>query len=386
MSLKILCVDDEAKIADLFRQKFRKQIRQNEMEFIFAENGLHALETLKQHEDISLVFSDIFMPKMDGLTLLEKLQELKIPNIRVIMVSAYGDMPNIRTAMNRGAFDFITKPIDFEDLEITLKKTIADIEAARQGSLAQKELSSIKEDLNVAQQIQLSLVPKVYPPFPERKDIELHGSMDAAKNIGGDLYDFFFIDQNRLGIVIGDVAGKGIPAALFMALSRTIIRVVALKGVFPDVCMQQSNDLLSKESVDSMFVTVFYGILDTRTGDFLYCNGGHNPPYILKNDGKCEMLEQTEDSMLGFMDGIDFHTKTIQLQKGESVYMYSDGVTEAMNKKNEEYTEKRLEKVLQRNYKKSLEEVNKAVVEDVKKFTKGAEQSDDITMLSLRYL
>ena len=164
------------------------------------------------------------MPEMDGLTLLLKLKELKKPSLKTVIVSAYGDMENIRTAMNRGAFDFLTKPINFEDLEITINKTLEEIGLQRRAMREHDQLISIRQDLSVARDIQQGILPKVFPPFPGRTDFDIYASMIAAKEVGGDFYDFFMIDNDRLGFVIGDVSGKGIPAAIFMAVSRTLIR------------------------------------------------------------------------------------------------------------------------------------------------------------------
>ena len=204
---------------------------------------------------------------MDGLTLLLKLKELKNPSLKTVVVSAYGDMDNIRTAMNRGAFDFLTKPINFEDLEITINKTLEEIWLQRNSMKEHDQLISIRQDLSVAREIQQAILPKVFPPFPNRKDFDIYASMVAAKEVGGDFYDFFMIDNDRLGFVIGDVSGKGVPAAIFMAVSRTLIRATGLKGMTPSDCLHYVNNLLCNESVSCMFVTVFYGILNMKSGE-----------------------------------------------------------------------------------------------------------------------
>ena len=383
--MKIMSVDDEPDMELLIRQKFRKKIKNGEYEFVFAENGLEALTKLIEHPDIGIILTDINMPEMDGLTLLTKINELKNPTLKTVIVSAYGDMENIRTAMNRGAFDFATKPIDFEDLEITIKKTIEQVEVLQKAEKDSKQLSAIRHDLKIAKQIQQSILPKKFPPFPNRKNFEIYASMNSAKSVGGDFYDFFLINDEMLGFVIADVSDKGIPAAIYMAVSRTIIRAAALTGLSPEKCMEYSNDLLSKENISDMFVTVFYGILNTKTGEIIYSNAGHNPPCILKKDGTVIETELTHDIVLGIMEDAKFKTKNISLKPGDTIYLYTDGVTEAMNKKHELYSEKRLEKELIKLKDSSPQEIINGIISSVEEFTKGAEQSDDITMLTLKY-
>ena len=243
--VKILVVDDETDMEPMIRQKFRRHIREKTYDFEFAFNGLEALEKIIASPEIGIVLSDINMPEMDGLTLLTKLKELKNPGLKTVIVSAYGDMDNIRTAMNRGAFDFITKPVNFDDLEITINKTLAEILAVRVWLTEHDQLVSIQHDLNISREIQQAILPKKFPPFPEEPNFDIYASMVAANEVGGDFYDFFRIDKFRLGFVIGDVSGKGISAAIFMAVSRTIIRATGLKGDSVSECMRYVNNLLS---------------------------------------------------------------------------------------------------------------------------------------------
>jgi len=381
--IKIMLVDDEPDMEVLIRQKFRRHVREKKYEFVFAENGLIALATLLEHPDISIILSDINMPEMDGLTLLAKLNELKNPALKTVIVSAYGDMDNIRTAMNRGAFDFITKPINFDDLEITINKTIKHIRVLQQANEEHKQLISLQHDLDIAKEIQHSILPKDFPPFPERADFDLYAFMEAAKSIGGDFYDFFLIDDEHLGLVIADVSDKGIPAAIYMAVSRTIIRASAIKGITTSECLEYSNHLLFKESMNSMFVTVFYGILNTSTGEFTYSNAGHNPPYILRNNGSVEMLEVTGDIVMGIMDDIQFKSKSVQLNAGDGLFLFTDGVTEANNVEYELYGEERLEEVLSNLENLSPKEIVDKVVIALDEFTGELPQADDTTMLAL---
>ncbi|MCF8297428.1 MAG: SpoIIE family protein phosphatase [Saprospiraceae bacterium] len=383
--IKILAVDDELDMKDLISQKFRRKIRKGEYNFIFAHNGIEALAQFVEHPEIGLILSDINMPEMDGLTLLTKVKEFQNPSLKTIIVSAYGDMENIRTAMNRGAFDFVTKPINFDDLEVTIEKTLSEIKHFRQSQHEHDQLVSIQQDLNVAREIQQSILPQVFPPFPEKTEFEIFASMDAAKSVGGDFYDFFLIDDEHLGFVMADVSGKGVPAAIFMAVSRTLIRATALKGISPDECLEYANNLLCKESMDSMFVTVFYGILNIKTGEIKYTNAGHNPPYLIKKDGSVIEVERSGDIVLGAMEDFPFKVKTMTIEPGDTFFTFTDGVNEAMNINFEEYTDARLIEVLKTNAGVSPKELITKVVDDVKEFTAGAEQSDDITTLAFKF-
>jgi phosphoserine phosphatase RsbU/P len=380
-----MVVDDEVDLEPLIRQKFRRQIRNEEYEFVFAHNGLEALAKLIEYPEIGVILSDINMPEMDGLTLLLKLKELKNPSLKTVVVSAYGDMDNIRTAMNRGAFDFLTKPINFEDLEITINKTLEEITLQRKSMKEHDQLISIKHDLNVAREIQLGILPKVFPPFPNRHDFDIYATMTAAKEVGGDFFDLFMINNDSLGFVIGDVSGKGIPAAIFMAVSRTLIRATGLKGLSAGECMHYVNNLLCNESVSSMFVTVFYGILNTKTGMLEYANAGHNPPYLLRNDNTIEKLESAGDIVLGCFENKEFSSRKVQLNPNDGIILYTDGVTEAFNKEDEEYGEERFEKLLPSLQPLTVNEIVAGISEDVNLFAQGFPQSDDITLLALKY-
>jgi len=383
--VKIMVVDDEVDLEPLIRQKFRRQIRSEEYDFVFAHNGLEALSKLIEYPSIGIILSDINMPEMDGLTLLLKLKELKNPSLKTVVVSAYGDMDNIRTAMNRGAFDFLTKPINFEDLEITINKTLEELVLQRNSMKEHDQLISIRYDLNIAREIQLGILPKIFPPFPNRTDFDIFASMVAAKEVGGDFFDFFMINNDCLSFVIGDVSGKGIPAAIFMAVSRTLIRATGLKGMAAGECMHYVNNLLCNESVSSMFVTVFYGIMNMKTGVLEYSNAGHNPPYLLKNDGSILKLESTGDMVLGCFEDKQFSTKKVQLNPNEGIILYTDGVTEAFNKEMEEYGEERLEKLLPSIQALTVDKIVNGIADDVALFAKGVSQADDITLLSMKY-
>ena len=385
MPVKILSVDDEIDLELLLTQYFRRQIRKGEYEFKFAHNGLEALTMLLKEKDFDIILSDINMPEMDGLTLLTKINEMQNPALKCIMVSAYGDMGNIRQAMNNGAFDFATKPIDLDDLSVTIEKAIEQIRYIKTMQQEHTQLESIKGDLAVAREIQQAILPRIFPPFPENAhQLDIAASMNAAKDGGGDFYDFFRIDDERIGFVIADVSGKGVPAAIFMAVSRTLIRATGIRGVSAAECMTYSNNLLAKESVNCMFVTVFYGIYNIKTGEVTYTNASHNPPYLMKANGSIKSLGNSKNIALGVMEDIPFTEETLQLEPGETLLMYTDGVTEATDKEEKEYGEARLEALLKQSTQADCQQIIDKVKADVKAFVGEAEQSDDITLLALK--
>ena len=387
MAVKILSVDDELDLEVLLTQYFRRKIRKGEYEFHFAHNGLEALQMVLQQKDFDIILSDINMPEMDGLTLLTRINELRNPALKCIMVSAYGDMGNIRSAMNNGAFDFATKPIDLEDLSRTIEKAIEQINFVRTSQCEHNQLESIKGDLAVAGEIQQAILPSKFPPFPDLVDkLDIFASMTPAKDVGGDFYDFFQIDADRIGFVIADVSGKGIPAALFMAVSRTLIRSTGLRGIPSHECISYANRLLCNESLDAMFVTVFYGIYTISTGVIDYTNAGHNPPYLLRRNNVVEALPLSQNFIVGVFDDFVYTNSTLKLEPGDAIILYTDGVTEACNEERQQFGEKGLEKTLKSVPGADSKEIIEAIKEDVTEFSGNEPQSDDITILSLKRL
>ena len=385
MAVKILSVDDETDLEVLLTQYFRRKIRKGEYEFFFAHNGLEALQVLLKHPDIAIILSDINMPEMDGLTLLTKINEMRNPSLKCIMVSAYGDMENIRHAMNNGAFDFATKPIDLDDLQLTIDKAVEQIEYIRGAQAEHNQLLDIQSDLSVAREIQHAILPRTFRLKMDDADkVDICASMLAAKDVGGDFYDFFPIDDHRIGFTIADVSGKGVPAAIFMAVSRTLIKATGLRDLPSAECVSTVNDILCGESVESMFVTVFYGIYDLQTGMIDYTNGGHNPPFVLHPDGTAEELQTESNLVLGAVAGMPFKSGSLLLNPGDALYLYTDGVTEAENMEHSLFGESRLKDTLESVRGAESSQMIEAVSAKVKEFVDGAPQSDDITQLVIR--
>lgn len=385
MALKILSVDDELDLELLLTQYFRRKIRKGEYEFFFAHNGVEALEQLLAHPDIDIVLSDINMPEMDGLTLLKKIKDRHNPALKVIMVSAYGEMTNIREAMNNGAFDFATKPIDLDDLQRTIDKAKEEIDFVKQTQKEHGQLVDIKADLSLAAEVQLAILPRKFPPFADITDaMDIYATMKPAKDVGGDFYDFFRIDNDHVGFAIADVSGKGVPAALFMTMSHTLLRFTGSRCTEPVKTVTDTNDMLARESFDSMFVTLFYGVYNTRTGVVQYVNAGHNPPYLLKANGEVKALAYSKNISMGVLEEFPYQAEELTLEHGDTLITFTDGVTEACDVNDNLYGEPRLETLLASLAGKTAEDIANAMNTDVANHAIGAEQSDDITILTLK--
>ena len=376
---KILVVDDEVDLEPLMLQRMRRDIRGGRYSFVFAHNGIEALEKLNEDDTIDMVLSDINMPQMDGLTLLEQIPKVD-PNIKSVIVSAYGDMKNIRTAMNRGAFDFVTKPLDFSDLRITIERTLAHLTEWREALSSRDQLVSLQRELDVANKMQKSILPT---RFPKRADYEVFAHMEPARNVGGDFYDVINLENDRIGLCIADVSDKGVPAALFMMSSRTLLKGASIGCDNPGEVLREVNELLRETNETEMFVTLLYGIYDPADGSFTYANGGHNEPLHVRPDGSSTLLPRTGGIILGVMGGMHFDYNTVQLAPGDTLFLFTDGVSEAMNVRAEEFGMERLGALFTDSPPENAEETTMAVFEAVHAFAGDTPQSDDITCLTL---
>jgi len=372
----------------LISQKFRKSIRDKEYSFIFAQNGIQALEKLDNNPNISLVLSDINMPEMDGLTFLLKLKERKNAEIKTVMVSAYGDMENIRTAMNRGAFDFITKPINFEDMEITIAKTVEEINRYKKFQKDRDNLISIQKDLSIAYDIQQSMLPKNFPAFPGRTDFDLHGVLQPAKTVGGDFYDYFLVDEDHLFFMVGDVSDKGISAALFMAITKSLFNSNFSNGHYSNMVEEISriNKALSQNNDSMMFVTVFVCILNLKTGEVSYVDGGHECPLILRGGKKVEVFKKKNGFPICIDPDFKYEQFRFNLQPGDSIVLYTDGLEDAQNVAGERRTIRPSIDILE-SLEPNMEpvQINTLLLKEVNNYIGTANQFDDITILTVNY-
>lgn len=384
-TLKILSVDDEQDLSLLMKQMFRKQIKSKEYEFYFASHGVEALEILHKHKDIFIVLADINMPVMNGLSLLKKVKEMGNPLMHVIMVSAYGDMENIRNAMNNGAFDFVTKPIDFGDLQKTIDKTNAEINFIRRKLYQGKKLKLLEADIAAGALIQSALLPKIQGQLHGYNNVNIYTHYIPAKEVSGDFYDVFPLDNKNLGFLIADVSGKGIPAAAFMLICHTAINIFSREGDSPSQVLKRANDFLNIGNKESMFVTAFFAILNTETNLLTYSFAGHNKPFIIGKN-HVEELKSKQNIALGIMDNYDFAEGSLQLSIGEKIVMFTDGITEPIDKAENEYGEEKLKTLLENNMNKSIIDIGNQIIYDIESFTQGMPQFDDITIVAFEII
>ena len=376
---RILVVDDEPDLEPLVLQRMRRQIRSGKYEFVFAGNGLEALEKLRADTSIDLLLSDINMPQMDGLTLLSQLGSID-QDIRAVIISAYGDMGNIRTAMNRGAFDFVTKPIDFDDLQITIERTVAHLQQWREATASRDKLVTLQNELDIASDVQQSILPG---DFPSNAKYQTCANMVPARNVGGDFFDFVSLPQDRMLATVADVSDKGIPAALFMMSSRTALKGAAIGSGSPGATLAEANRVLQADNPTRMFVTVVTAVYDPHNGQCTYASAGHDPPVVVHTDGTATQLPATGGIALGIIPELSFAEETVTLEPGETLVLYTDGVSEAMNVDQEEFGTQRILELFNGRPPRDADEATAVIFEAVAEFAGEAPASDDITCLAL---
>ena len=249
-------------------------------------------------------------------------------------------------------------------------------------TMASKE--RIESELRIAREIQLGMVPKIFPPFPERDDVDLYAQLIPAKEVGGDLYDFF-IEDDKFYFIVGDVSGKGVPASLVMAVTCRLFRTVAAHFHTPAEIITALNDTLSENNESNMFCTAFLGVIDLKTGVMRYCNAGHNAPVFVYPSGKAEFMKVQPNLPLGLFGEFPYEGQECTLERGTSIFLYTDGVTEAENKEKALYSDERLLQQLIITQKESPRSIVDGVLVDIESHVAGFEQSDDITIMSFNY-
>jgi sigma-B regulation protein RsbU (phosphoserine phosphatase) len=253
-----------------------------------------------------------------------------------------------------------------------------------------KETTAAKEkiesELQIARDIQQSIIPHIFPPFPENDNVELYAALNPARDVGGDLYDFFFVDEKHLCFTVGDVSGKGVPASLFMAITRTLLRARISVNMKANEIMTAMNKELCLENENAMFVTLFLGILNVETGHISYCNAGHNYPFIMKDNGDVMELKGTHGTPLGAIPDIEYGISEVFFDHRDSMMIYTDGISEAIDVNEKQYTEKRIIDQLSKMQGSKPETVTRELLLDLEGFVGEADQFDDITMLVIKWV
>jgi sigma-B regulation protein RsbU (phosphoserine phosphatase) len=241
-------------------------------------------------------------------------------------------------------------------------------------------------ELNIGRDIQMSMLPLDFPPYPHRNEFTVFASLYPAREVGGDFYDFFLIDEDRFCFCIGDVSGKGVPAALFMAVTKTLIKSRATNDFSPASILTHVNDEVAENNDSAMFVTMWVGILDVSTGHLTYTNAGHNPPYMRRGDSTLERLDERHGPVIGAVEGLVYGEDSVRLDAEDIVFLYTDGITEAMDPKGSLYEEDRLVTVLSSRDFQSVEEIVGTSTDDVWRFQADAEQADDVTVMAVKFV
>lgn len=379
---KILFVDDETDFKPLVLQKFSPQLKSGAYQLFFAADEEEALNIIENHPDMSLVICEMNMPGVNDQTFLKHIND-KYPQIKSVVLFAYENMEKIRQAMNHGAFDFMTKPINFEDLERTITKTLEHSKKCRKDLFARDQLILLNHEMDVATCFQQSILPKHFP-----KDIrfQLHGEVIPSIEVGGDFYDFFYLDENRLGLIIADVSGKGVMPGFFISRTRTYLRAAASYCSTPKEAIEKLNTFLCQDNETKTFVTLFYGVFDCQTGEMHYVSARHCKPAIVNTQGQVELLPLIEGMALGIEEECIFEEAATKLSPGETVVMYTKGIIDATNPQGEEYSIGRLFLTLSENHCAPAFLISQKIIENIKLFIGNEKQHDDMTLFALKYL
>ena len=354
-----------------------------------AHDGEEAIGRLKT-ERFDLVLLDVMMPKVDGYAVLTWLKgEPRLRDLPIIMISALNEMDSVVRCIALGAVDYLLKPFN----PVLLKARLgATLEKKRLRDQVNAHLERLEAELDAARKLQVGMVPHAFPTPTADHPVDLFAMMEPAHEVGGDLYDFFTVADGRLCFLVGDVSGKGMPAALFMARTKSLIRIAAelMRGADggpagPADIIARVNRDLSENNDDMMFVTMFFAMLAPATGEVAFCNAGHNAPYRLKG-GELAPIDEPRGLILGVRPDAEYEAGRLTLAAGETIYLFTDGVTEAANAAFGMFSEERLEAVLRGASGRTSAEIVAAVAAEVKRFTGTALPSDDITMLALRRL
>ena len=243
----------------------------------------------------------------------------------------------------------------------------------------------METELNVGREIQMSMIPLTFPAFPDQKEFTVYASLEPAREVGGDFYDFFFVGENRFCVCMGDVSGKGVPSALFMAVAKTLIKSRAADDPSTASILTHVNDELSANNNENMFVTLFIAIIDIETGEVLFTNAGHIPPYVLSKNGALSRLDQRHGPVVAALEGMVYSEARVKLAPANTLFIYTDGVTEAMDAEANFFSEERLAGSLEAMDRITAEKAVTETVAAVKSFEGGVEQTDDVTVLAFQY-
>ena len=376
----VVVVDD-----DITNLKMAGRIlSKNNMRVTALKSGMALLDYIKTNKP-DLILLDIKMPGLDGFETMKRLQEQMNPSekIPVIFLTADDSQDAETHGLALGAMDFIKKPFIPDVLVLRVRHTI---DLVRLQHDLEQENERIRSELAMASRIQSAMLPGIFPAFPERKEFDIYASMDPVRGVGGDFFDFFFIDRDHLCLLIADVSGKGIPAALFMMASKIILADNAKSGKSPAQILQDTNEAICANNPEEMFVTVWLGILDISTGLLTTANAGHEYPALMHADGRFELFRDRHGLVVGGMPGVKYHEHSLQMNPGSKLFVYTDGVPEATDAENSLFGTTRMLEALNAHANESPKQILHGVRQAVNEFVSDMEQFDDLTMMCLEFM
>jgi len=380
---RALIIDDDPTTRDLFGAVFADLGGDVDKDCAFAVSDDEALHIIRSGADFDIAFIAIDRTPISGMSLFHQINDRTFRVPRVALTSG-ADLTLIRSAMNQGAVDFLVKPVSTHDFAATLERVLETVERRRRNWNERAAFSALKKEVDIAADIQQKILPSEFPVVP---GYEFAACMRPAKSMGGDFYDIFALPDSRTGIVVADVSGKGVPAAFYMAVARTLIRSVAMTpGVSPSDCLYQVNDLLCAHHIPGMFVSVFYAVIDPETSIVHFANGGHQLPFKGGPARPPEELTGGHGVVLGIMADMEYDEETVVLVPEDYLFVYTDGASEAFNEAREPLGEEGLAKGLSHIADSSAEGIVKHVNTVIDTFVGSADQHDDITSLVVRRL
>lgn len=376
-------VDDVADNRDLLTRRLQ---REGYSDIATAEDGEEALAAIAA-KPFDLVLLDVMMPKCDGYQVLEQLKaDGRLHELPVIVISALGEMDSVVRCIQLGAVDYLSKPFNATLLKARVS---ASLEQKVLRDVVKAHLERLEGELDAARKLQMSMVPTLFPAPSAERPVEIFAMMEPAREVGGDLYDFFFAEDGRLAFAIGDVSGKGVAAAMFMARTKNLLRVVTglmQRGggaATPADIVKRINEELCEDNDTMMFVTLIFGILDVKTGALEFCNAGHDAPLKVGPSGIAAMTG-AQGMALGINPLWRYETIRLDLEKGETLFVYTDGIPEAADPDDALFTNERLKAALLDLTAAPLTTMIRTVAEKVRDFAREAPQFDDITSLAIR--
>lgn len=344
-------------------------------------DGYYAVSAIPKNEVMMSLYIMIIMTVFLVL-LLMVIIFLRVNGLtKKLIVNNIGKINDELSEITGGNLDVeidVNDNLEFRQLSDGINTTVSSLK----GYIA-RESERFNKELELARAIQMSALPSVFNPYPDRHDIEIYGAMNPAKEVGGDFYDFFFTDSNHFVFLVADVSDKGIPAAMFMMKAKTIIKSLSLANSCVDEIMFIANNTLCEDNEADMFVTLWFGILDTDTGIVSYINAGHCKPLLRSGDNGFEFVGERPDFVVAGEESVPYHRRELKLNSGDALFLYTDGVTEAVDTSDELYGDERLCLALKAQGSSSAREICNSVQADLTTYSEGATQTDDITMLAL---